>query len=177
MYIYINNLENFEALSYRIKDIQSKIVENYTEGLNPDEYLFMKKIFGECDLDIKLDSPLKLLFDELTDPSYIFILYSEIIWFITLYFIYSTIIIILTIIYIIISINDTYKNIKKIKQISHYSCKVKVIRKNEYNKKMEPIEINSTELVPGDICEIPENGLSMPCDMILISGSVLVNES
>ena len=177
MYIYINNLENFEALSYRIKDIQSKIVENYTEGLNPDEYLFMKKIFGECDLDIKLDSPLKLLFDELTDPSYIFILYSEIIWFITLYFIYSTIIIILTIIYIIISINDTYKNIKKIKQISHYSCKVKAIRKNEYNKKMEPIEINSTELVPGDICEIPENGLSMPCDMILISGSVLVNES
>ena len=42
---------------------------------------------------------------------------------------------------------------------------------------MEVREINSTELVPGDIFEIPEEGLSMSCDTILINGSIIVNKS
>jgi len=36
--------------------------------------------------------------------------------------------------------------------------------------------ITSSELVPGDIIEIPEN-CSMPCDVALLSGSCIVNES
>ena len=42
---------------------------------------------------------------------------------------------------------------------------------------MDGVEINSTELVPGDVYEIPEDGLAMPADTILISGSVIINES
>ena len=41
---------------------------------------------------------------------------------------------------------------------------------------MEAVEMNSTELVPGDMYEIPEDGLAMPSDTILISGSVIINE-
>jgi len=37
-------------------------------------------------------------------------------------------------------------------------------------------EINSTELVPGDVIEIPEL-TSMPCDLALLTGSCIVNES
>ena len=42
---------------------------------------------------------------------------------------------------------------------------------------MDPIEVSSTELVPGDLFEIPEDGLALPCDAILIDGSVIINES
>lgn len=34
----------------------------------------------------------------------------------------------------------------------------------------------STELVPGDVIEVPEN-ISMPCDLVLLTGSCIVNES
>ena len=37
--------------------------------------------------------------------------------------------------------------------------------------------MDSTEFVPGDLFEIPEDELAMPCDAILIDGSVIINES
>lgn len=36
-------------------------------------------------------------------------------------------------------------------------------------------QVSSTELVPGDIVEVPKGML--PCDMILLSGSAIVNEA
>ena len=39
------------------------------------------------------------------------------------------------------------------------------------------MEINSSELVPGDIFILPEDGLAMPCDAILINGKVIMNEA
>ena len=47
------------------------------------------------------------------------------------------------------------------------------MRSNDENKLTE---INSSELVPGDVIEIPEN-TAMPCDLILLTGSCIVNES
>ncbi len=38
------------------------------------------------------------------------------------------------------------------------------------------IEIDSSELVPGDVCQVPE-GSSLPCDLILLTGSAIVNEA
>lgn len=38
-------------------------------------------------------------------------------------------------------------------------------------------EIFSTDLVPGDVMVIPLNGIVMPCDAVLISGTCIVNES
>ena len=37
-------------------------------------------------------------------------------------------------------------------------------------------EIDSTELVPGDVIIVPERA-NLPCDLILLTGSAIVNES
>ena len=37
-------------------------------------------------------------------------------------------------------------------------------------------QISSLDLVPGDIIEIPDNSI-MPCDLILLNGSCIINES
>ena len=176
-YIYIPFKDNFETISYQIKAPQSMVVENYSAGLNPNEVLYMKKIFGVCDIDIKINSCGAILFDELTDPFYLFQLYSVILWYCTNYYYYASVIVILAVISLVLSVYGTYTNLKKIQEISRYSCPVKVYRRNENNEFMEGVEINSTELVPGDMFEIPEDGLALPCDTILISGSVIVNES
>ncbi len=42
------------------------------------------------------------------------------------------------------------------------------------DSKLEDIE--SDQLVPGDIIKIPE-GIAMPCDLVLLSGTCIVNES
>ena len=38
-------------------------------------------------------------------------------------------------------------------------------------------EVDSEDLVPGDVLVIPKNGMSMPCDAALLSGNCIVNEA
>lgn len=54
-----------------------------------------------------------------------------------------------------------------------YSCAINVMRSGSEETLTE---IDSKELVPGDVIEVPENRI-MPCDVILLTGSCIVNES
>jgi len=38
-------------------------------------------------------------------------------------------------------------------------------------------EVDSEDLVPGDVLVISKNGMSMPCDAALLSGNCIVNEA
>ena len=177
-YIYMTQKEYFTSIDYKIKDKQVNIIEEYSSGLNPNEIELMKSLFGICNIDIRVNSVGKILLDELTDPFYLFQLYSVILWYCTNYYYYASVIVILTVLSLVLSVHGTYKNLKQLQKISRYSCQVKVYRKNENNEYMEdPIEMSSENLVPGDLFEIPEDGLAMPCDAILIDGSVIINES
>ena len=42
---------------------------------------------------------------------------------------------------------------------------------------MNKINMNSDNLVPGDILIIPENDFILPCDVLLMTGTCIVNES
>jgi len=70
-------------------------------------------------------------------------------------------------------LRDTISNLKNIKKMAYYNCRVKVMREGDETKLTE---INSVDLVPGDIIEIPET-CSTPCDIALLSGTCIVNES
>ena len=176
-YVFVPKKDNFTSIDYQIKEKQSVIIEEYSSRLNPNEVSLMRLLFGICDIDIRVSSIGKILLDELTDPFYLFQVYSVILWYCTDYYYYASVIVVLTILSLVLSVYGTYKNLKQLQQISRYSCPVKVYRKNEKNEFTDAVEMNSTELVPGDLFEIPEDGLAMPCDTILIDGSVIINES
>ena len=176
-YVFVPKKDNFTSIDYQIKEKQSVIIEEYSSRLNPNEVSLMRLLFGICDIDIRVSSIGKILLDELTDPFYLFQVYSVILWYCTDYYYYASVIVVLTILSLVLSVYGTYKNLKQLQQISRYSCPVKVYRKNEKNEFTDAVEMDSTELVPGDLFEIPEDGLAMPCDTILIDGSVIINES
>ena len=176
-YVYSPRTDEFEALNYYIKTTNSMIVDKYSTGLNPNEITYMRNIFGICDLDVRLSFCCKILFTELTDPYYLWILFIVLVFAFTGYLVYTIAILVIFAIAIMIGVLETRKNMKHIEEISRYSCPVKVYRKNENNEVIEGIEIDSSELVPGDVYELPEDGLALPCDTIIISGSAIINES
>lgn len=51
-----------------------------------------------------------------------------------------------------------------------FSCKLNVKRNGLFQN------INSSFLIPGDLVEIPEK-CALPCDIIILSGTCIVNES
>lgn len=68
---------------------------------------------------------------------------------------------------------ETLRNLRSIRKMAHYSCPVNVMRSGIED---ELTMISSEELVPGDVIEVPEM-TNMPCDLILLTGSCIVNES
>ena len=65
---------------------------------------------------------------------------------------------------------ETITNIARIRKLALYSCKIEVKRDGSLG------EMSSDDLVPGDVVRVPENTI-MPCDMILLTGTCIVNES
>ena len=48
---------------------------------------------------------------------------------------------------------------------------------NTYLFKLVEEEVQTTQLVPGDVVIVPQHGCVMMCDAVLLSGNAIVNES
>ena len=66
---------------------------------------------------------------------------------------------------------ETHSNNEKLRQISRFHCKIKVWKNGEY------IEIDSSELAPGHIVALDSSVETCPCDLILVKGDAIVDES
>jgi cation-transporting ATPase 13A2 len=96
-----------------------------------------------------------------------------VLWFWDGYQYYAACILIISVTSAVTSLVDTLTNLKNIREMANYSCKVQAMRSGNENNLSE---YDSPVLVPGDVIEIPEN-CSMPCDLILLTGTCIVNES
>ena len=115
----------------------------------------------------------RLLIEEILNPFYLFQIAAMFLWFFDGYVAYACCILVISIGSAITSLVETITNLRSIRKMAHYTCKVKVMRNGDEN---ELTEMESDNLVPGDVVEVPENAV-MPCDMILLTGSCIVNES
>ena len=97
---------------------------------------------------------------------------------ITIYY-YAGAIIIMTVTSVVAEILETRRNLLNIRAMAMYECPVNVICPSGHKGESEDgvfLQKKSSQLVPGDIIEIT-NGMKMPCDCVLLSGSAIVNEA
>ena len=168
---------NFIPLKIRLDTTNENIILECTQGLDDDEYRHQRLIYGICDLDIKVKSFIRLLAEEFTDPFYLFQVFSVALWFSNEYKLYASIIIFTSLVSLFVGAWETRKNLLNIKVMARYSCPVNVLRKDHNSNKASFTQMDSTELVPGDIFELQEEGMAMPCDCLLIQGTVIINEA
>lgn len=70
---------------------------------------------------------------------------------------------------------DIYDNLYQLREMAKYEWDIKV-RRIDSNGDKKWININSSEIVPGDIFEVPESK-KLPCDALMLCGQCVVNES
>jgi magnesium-transporting ATPase (P-type) len=152
----------------------AQVYERYGDGIKTEGmYQLQLMKFGPCNIDVPVKSVPSLLMQEILNPFYLFQIFSMVLWFWDGYRLYAGCIMIISVSSATTSLVDTIRNLKNIRSMAHYTCKVEVMRTGDENK-LE--QIDSDHLVPGDIIKIPEN-CSMPCDLALLSGTCIVNES
>eukprot|EP01125_Pyxidicula_operculata_P009686 TRINITY_DN3175_c0_g1_i1.p1 TRINITY_DN3175_c0_g1~~TRINITY_DN3175_c0_g1_i1.p1 ORF type:complete len:1143 (+),score=187.69 TRINITY_DN3175_c0_g1_i1:48-3476(+) len=122
-----------------------------------------------------IDVPIKSLhFDFIhtfLQPSYIYVYLCCILWFAHHYVLFAAVIFLTSLIAICWDVYTRRKNKISIRDMARYSINVNVLRNNVWQG------LSSEDLYPGDVVEVPVNGFKAPCDLVIVSGSAVVDES
>ena len=90
---------------------------------------------------------------------------AVILWWIEAYDIYACVIFILATVSIYSTLSENFASHERVREMARYTCKVNV----KVGDKGELVEIDSGDLVPGDVIEIPEDR-ALHCDLVLLTG-------
>uniref|UniRef100_A0A8D2J9N3 Polyamine-transporting ATPase 13A3 n=1 Tax=Varanus komodoensis TaxID=61221 RepID=A0A8D2J9N3_VARKO len=150
----------------------SSVHNEHSTGLTEAMQEYRQLFYGVNEIAVKVPSIFKLLIKEVLNPFYIFQLFSVILWSTDDYYYYAAAIMLMS----LISIASSLYAIRKQYMMLHDMVAAhSVVRVSVCRARIE--EILSTDLVPGDVVVVPLNGMIMPCDAVLVSGTCIVNES
>lgn len=168
---FYNPMEDMFKTNSNWFDARWLNVKNLKDGVSHSVQDQRQEIFGRNTIEIEDKSVLQLLTDEVLHPFYIFQVFSIFLWLADDYYYYATCIFLISMISIINSLIETKSTMKRLQEISKFNCEVRVWR-NEFWK-----QIDSNELVPGDLFEVDPSLNVIPCDALLVNGECVVNES
>ncbi|XP_062505188.1 polyamine-transporting ATPase 13A3-like [Corticium candelabrum] len=163
--------KNVFELQTGLKNMTYSDLHNNSQGLSDQEVITRTALFGPNVIDVKVKPIWQLLYEEVLDPFYIFQWASVIFWCFNEYIYYAMAILFISFVSMGISLYQTWKQLTDLRNMVAMSSTVTTLRNNV------PVEIGSHKLLPGDVIVIPPNGMLMPCDAVLISGTCIVNES
>lgn len=152
-YRYHNLVFNPQSLKFcsvsEWKDLAWESAETSLQGVESDEEVTRRvKIFGKNEIDVKAKSTIQLLFDEVLHPFYVFQVASIILWSLDDYLYYAACIFVISTGSAIVTLVETKATMKRMHDLSRFVCNVRVWRGGNW------WELNSVDLVPGDIFEI-----------------------
>ncbi|KAM3822026.1 polyamine-transporting ATPase 13A3-like isoform 5-T6 [Vipera latastei] len=143
-------------------------------GLPRSTQDYRKIFYGANQIDVKVPSLAHLLIKEVLNPFYIFQAFSVLLWSLDDYYLYASTILFMS----FVSIGSSLYTIRKQYVLLHGMVSAhNVVQVAVARGPCETEAIFSTELVPGDVLLVPPEGLTVPCDAVLLSGTAIVNES
>ncbi|XP_054838156.1 polyamine-transporting ATPase 13A3 [Eublepharis macularius] len=152
----------------------SSVHSEHSAGLTKGVRDYRRLFYGVNEIAVKVPSVSKLLIKEVLNPFYIFQLFSVILWSTDEYYYYALAIVVMS----LVSIASSLYTIRKQYMMLHDMVAAHSIMRVSVSTTDRGIEeILSTDLVPGDVIVVPLNGMIMPCDAVLLSGTCIVNES
>nr|XP_054768390.1 polyamine-transporting ATPase 13A3-like [Lytechinus pictus] len=169
-YYWNESCDSFLRLYALEENTQCASIYSY-KGYDSDQKQQRQDIYGRNVIDVEVPSYLKLFVKEVLNPFYIFQIFSIILWIMENYFVYGGCILVIIIISLGVSLYETKRQSIVLHDMVAHESTVTVCRNGTEE------EINSGDVVPGDLIYIPPHGCIMSCDAALISGNCIVNES
>ncbi|KAG9509642.1 putative cation-transporting ATPase 13A5, partial [Fragariocoptes setiger] len=143
------------------------------DGVTSEEQRRRRRLYGENAIHVEVQPYLRILFQEVLGPFYIFQVFSMAVWYIDDYFYYGTCIIIMSVLSLVSGVVQIRRNQEQLRDTVESIDYVKVRRPSSGQYE----EVESSQIVPGDVVMVPTFDTVLQFDAILINGNVIVNES
>lgn len=173
LYRYVRFIfDNIEG-KYVIWDVVNMIKDdNPSQGLTDHVVKGRRALVGENSYEIETKPWYMILVDGILHPFNVFQVFAAVVWHLQEQTPYAVSIVLMSLYGIGSTLFETLKSYKHLREMAYFSCPVNILRDGEWL-----IGVSSEELVPGDIFEVDCDMEILPCDGLLISGEVLLNES
>ncbi|KAG7195472.1 uncharacterized protein KQ657_003234 [Scheffersomyces spartinae] len=168
---FYNPVEDLFKTNSNWYDPRWLYARNMKDGIPQSVQEERLEIFGQNNIIIEEKSVVQILADEVLHPFYVFQIFSIFLWMADDYYYYAGCIFVISLISVLNSLIETKQTIHRLQEISKLSCEIRVWRHGFWK------QIDSHDLVPGDVFEVDPTLAVLPCDAILINGECVVNES
>jgi len=174
-YVWNNESESFTELrGYDVETPVSKFFSSLSSGLSTERSSALLQLYGANNITVEVPSYLSLLVKECLHPFYIFQLCSITLWSLDEYVFYASCIFIISLLSLTVSLYETRRQAEALHEMVSGGTQdtSTIVRPDGEDEVVE-----NSNLVPGDLVAIPPNGCIMSCDMVLVTGTAIVNES
>ncbi len=141
-------------------------------GLTEEQVADRRSLVGSNGYDLDPKPWYRVLGDGIISPFNVFQVVAAGVWSVREQIPYAVAILVLSGLGIVETFLETMRSYTYLQEMAYFSCPVNVLRGGEWK-----LQLPSEEMVPGDIFEIDCDMEILPCDALLISGEVLLNES
>jgi cation-transporting ATPase 13A2 len=156
-----------------------------TVGMPDREVL--RIIYGDNKMDLESLSTFEVVVNEMITPFYIFQYFAVAVWLATNYYVYSVIVLLITLLSIVFTVKAKLFNMKRLQELAGLWTMVHFITSERveacldtagsFDRIIDPRNLTCDKLLlPGDCFGVTPN-MVLPCDAVLISGRIVVDES
>ncbi|XP_033763679.1 probable cation-transporting ATPase 13A3 isoform X1 [Pecten maximus] len=173
-YIWEQEVRSFVQLQDLSYNTKCSTMQESFQGLSQREQAQKQVVYGENLIDVEVKSYWRLFIEEVMNPFYIFQIFSIILWMMDNYYYYAACIFLISLISITISLRQIKKQsiaLHDMVAVSEQTIEICLGQGRGYEK------VLTSRLVPGDLIVLPQNGCTMTCDAVLVTGTCIVNES
>lgn len=148
-----------------------------SKGLTDAEAEKIFDRFGGNEFDLPVPTFLSLFKEHVKAPFFVFQIFCVGLWCLDEYWYYSVFTLFMLVVFESTVVQQRLKTLQEFRGMSVPPIEMFVLRYSKW------ISIKSNQIVPGDVCALPftdkvdSDGLTIPCDLILLQGSCIVNEA
>ncbi|RKP09816.1 hypothetical protein THASP1DRAFT_34310 [Thamnocephalis sphaerospora] len=173
-YIYDSDRKMFRKITYPADGGITMGEMQRAKGLHTASVLeHATETYGHNRFDIPLPTFQELFKEHAVAPFFVFQVFCVGLWCLDEYWYYSMFTLVMLVGFESTVVTQRLRTLKEFRTFSLTPFKINVYRRERW------VQINSDELLPGDVCSIvrSEGDMAIPCDMLLLDGACIVNEA
>lgn len=170
---YLIDLEEETVLlaAHEISPLLDAQIGSILDGQDSNLLALNSFLFGSNSMEFDVKSYWRLFRDEIAHPFNVFQIVSVLIWFFEAYYMYSLVILFMSGTSITLSLLATKRNSESLLALTRNHSKVKIVHQGQIR------ELDSCNLVPGHVLIVNSLINVCPCDIVIIKGDAIVDES